>query len=375
MKKILILGVGNAQVDFIKYCKSVGFQVHACAYKNEGRGIKFVDFFSVINITDYEAIEKYIIKNKIDLVYSVGSDLAMPSVAIVSEKLSINHFISSQTALTCNNKILLREKLDNIKDGKYSIGYSYINNVSDVDDWNLFPAIIKPVDSQGQRGISLVNNHSEIEKALIIAADNSSTKTAIIEEYVDGYEISINSYIVNSKPLFLFITKRNSFVDYPGGIIKSHLYPASNITDKQQLRNLVDDICTNFEIKNGPVYFQIKINSKNIAKLIEVTPRFDGCHLWKFIKMLGGPDLFDITLKHLSGESLERFAENEFVFNNVNYAELSFFTQPPHTKMLQDKFIVSDKMKYFEWYYDDNEIVKPINNYQEKVGYQIIIDK
>ena len=109
MKKILILGTGNAQEDIIRYCKDEGFEVYACSYTSGDNAEKYADHFSLINITAIDEIIKYVVDNKIDLVYSVGSDLAMPSVAAVSERLDMPHFVSLNAAHICNNKNLLRE--------------------------------------------------------------------------------------------------------------------------------------------------------------------------------------------------------------------------------------------------------------------------
>lgn len=86
MKKVLILGAGNAQIDAIEYCKGQGYKVYGCSYTDTDKGIPYLDEFKQINIIDAEAVAEYVKDNGIDLVYSVGSDLAMPTVAKVSEK-------------------------------------------------------------------------------------------------------------------------------------------------------------------------------------------------------------------------------------------------------------------------------------------------
>jgi biotin carboxylase len=373
MKKILILGTGNAQVDFIKLCKEFGLYVYACSYKNEGRGIAYANEFALINITDFESVKQFVLQNKIDYLYSTGSDIALPTIANVAEELNLPRFISYNTAVTCNNKTLLRKSLSSLKDGKYSVKHKKISTVDDIHGWNIFPAIIKPVDSQGQRGITTVYNTDDISKAVDIALSNSISKAAIIEEFVEGFEISVNSYVVDNKPIIYFITERHSFEEYPGGIIKSHLYPTVRNVNELKVRELVDDIAQYLEISNGPMYFQIKIDKHQNPKLIEVTPRFDGCHLWRLIKTLGGPDLLSMSLKHLTSQNLNIDDIKNNQVKNVT-AQLSFFTQPPHTQMSRSGFCVNSKTVYSEWYYDDDEIIRPINNHQEKVGYEIILN-
>ena len=374
MKKILIPGTGNAQVDFIKHCKQKGYEVHTISYKDEGRGIDFADHFQLINITNTKAIEKYIREHSIDLIYTSGSDLAMPAISEVSEKLDLPHFVSANTSRICNNKILVRQKLSNLQDGNYSIKFSKITDPDKVNQWNTFPSIVKPADSQGQRGINLANNHGELKKAIKTALENSRTKTAIVEEFIDGFEISVNTYIFEKNPLFYFVTERLSFPEYPGGIIKSHLFPVKRKIDTEKIKKMVEEVSKELEIENGPAYYQIKINKQGNPKLIEVASRFDGCHLWRLISSMGGPDLFGVALNHLEGKDIKDHFPKKPEFKTVKHAELSFFTRKPFTRMKRNEYEVSPHAIYHEWYYEDGEAVRPVNSFMEKVGYQIIME-
>ena len=97
-KKLLILGTGNAQIDLIEYAKSIGLEVYACSYTNTDKGIPLADVFAQINIVDAEKIEGYVKENEIDYIYSVGSDIAVPTFCRVAERLNMFHFVSGKTA-------------------------------------------------------------------------------------------------------------------------------------------------------------------------------------------------------------------------------------------------------------------------------------
>ena len=87
MKTILILGIGNAQLDAVKVCKKMGMVVHTCSNTIYGAAKGVSDYFKLIDIVDLKQILKYTIENNIDILYSVGSDIAMPTICYVSEKL------------------------------------------------------------------------------------------------------------------------------------------------------------------------------------------------------------------------------------------------------------------------------------------------
>jgi biotin carboxylase len=367
--KILVLGTGNAQVDFIRFCKSKGLEVHSCSYKPEGKGIKYSDYFNVINILDEAAIEAYAKINDINLIYSTGSDMAMPAVMAVSKRLNLPFFVSPEIARICNNKTLLRQRLAKLPD--YNVHSKILSCPEDVNNWSIFPAIVKPADSQGQRGVQEVASKADLTEAFHKAIKHSNTNTAILEEYVDGFEISINLYVIEGEIKLLFISRRESFDEYPGGIIKSHSYPVTEKFDSARLKEMSSKVIKELEITNGPVYFQVKINRMGIPKVIEVTPRLDGCHMWRFIKELNGINLFDIILTHLITGSVDDrlfHAQQDY----LKPARLSFFTSKPNTKFHRSQFKEHDNAIYREWYYDNDEIIRPINGYADKVGYQII---
>ena len=98
MRKALILGTGAAQVDAIHYLREAGWWVIGCSYLREGPGLSLVHEFRQINITDVPALEELARNEGVELVYSVGSDLAMPAVARVGTALGLRRFISPALA-------------------------------------------------------------------------------------------------------------------------------------------------------------------------------------------------------------------------------------------------------------------------------------
>lgn len=373
MKRILVLGTGDAQVDFIKLCKEKDIEVHSCSHKPEGRGIRESDYFSIINITNSQSIIDYIKKEGINLVGSTGSDLAMCSSAIVSEQLSFPTLINSEIAKICNKKAELRKKLINLSE--YSVLYKELQKKSDLPSWNLFPAMVKPNDSQGQRGITKVYDSSALKSAYDLARTHSRSGSVIVEEFVDGKEISINVYLVNGEIKFQIITERISFMEYPGGIIKKHLYPVLFDLNMEEINKMIHSLLKYLEIKNGPVYMQVKISQSGKPKIIELTPRLDGCHLWRLIFELKGINLLDIFIEHLINGNVNDEAFHSTLKIVSKNAELSFFTSKPDTTFRKSDYLPDKSAVYNEWYYNDGDMIRTINGYQEKVGYQIVVDR
>ena len=365
-KKILVLGVGNFQVDAIRILKDGSHEVHALSYKDEGPGRAFVDKFDVVDIVDKESVKNYVIENNIEILYSIGSDIAMPTISYVSEVLDLPHFVNYKTASICQNKYRLRSYLGD--DFNCNIPFRRIKSINDIQYWKDYPCVLKPVDSQGQRGVFVLYSIADFYQYFEKSLKYSKSKELIVENFIDSPELSINAYIVDGTIVFIQTTDRLVFEDYPGGLVKEHRIPSVYNSNEMELKllNIVKLVANKLQILNGPVYFQIKIIDDS-PKLIEVTPRLDGCHIWRLIKEYCGVDLLDITFKHLLDNAVDL---KSFQKNILNTYKLTFLNEKPEKNVNRNIYQIKNPV-YLEWYYNQDEIVRPINNCFEKIGYYI----
>lgn len=364
--KILILGAGNAQIDAINYCKDHGLEVHGCSYTNNDTGIPFLDKFIQIDIKDVEAIKKYVLDNEIKYVYSVGSDLAMPTVMKVCEELGMRHFVSYETAIACKSKSLMRRTLGS--DFVGNIPFIECSTMEEALTFDAFPAMMKPTDSQGQRGCYRVETKEDIKAHFEDSLGYSVNKSVIIEKFIDGPEISVNAFMVKGKMAFALVSDRIVFEDLPGGIIKEHLLPSTftDDTSKEETLQMVNRACEKLNITDGPVYFQIKVEN-NHPFIVELTPRLDGCHMWNLINHYCKVNLLDITFTYLFNGKVE-IPEAQPVDEKM---KLAFMCAKPGTVFNRDKYVIGEN-EYITWYYKNGDIVKKMNGFMEKCGYQII---
>lgn len=362
--KILILGAGNAQIDLIKYCKSIGLETYGCSYTDTDKGIPFLDRFARINIVDADAIREYAVENQIDHIYSVGSDIAMPTACKVAEQLGKFSFVSSNTAEICCNKHMMRHAMG---DSRFNLPYIVCSSLKEAAKADFYPVMLKPVDSQGQRGVYLVHDKKQLEQCFDSSMSYSKSGQVILEKYVSGDEVSVNAYVKDGRVIFSIISDRESFKNLPGGIIKAHHLPSvyENTQTADKINSLVCQALEKLGISNGPAYFQIKVSDGD-PYLIEATPRLDGCHMWKLIDKYCGVNLLEFTIKHLLGEDIE-IADYK---PSKSPMHLEFFCQPPETVFDESKYggYFSD---YSLMYYNTGDKVRRLNGYMEKCGYRI----
>jgi len=368
-KKAIVLGIGNAQVDAIRYLKSKGWFVIGCSYQEEGPGLFLVDQFELIDIIDSAAIENLAAKEEVGFVYSIGSDISLPTIAKVSHSLGLPSFFTTEQAESLQNKVLLRKFLN--QNDVSPVNFISLHNLEDLRKWSIFPAIMKPVDSQGQRGVFLVESIEDLYEKFHQSLKYSKSKTIIIEEYLRGPEISANVFVYRGKIVFNLVSDRITVPGFPGGIPQSHQLPSKTCVGLQldKTTELITKCIEILGIQNGPVYFQIKLTSTG-PKIIEITPRLDGCHLWHLIRWFCGIDLLDMTFRLLTEQELELF-EFKQKFQSIH---LDFSYLKPGERYRDEGVNLPEHMIYHECYYSDGDIVQPVNGFLEKTGYVIIGD-
>lgn len=366
MKKAIVLGVGNAQVDLIRHLKSNGWWVIGCSYRREGRGLEDVDQFALLNITDADGIERLARAEKADLVYSIGSDLAMPTAARVASRLGLPSLVPAETAELLQNKLFLRGFLAG--HAISPIRHKGIREQGDLDDWTIFPAILKPVDNQGQRGVFLAASLEEARAGLEKSLQFSRSRALIIEEFLEGPEVSVNTFVVNGETVFNEVSDRLVVEGYTGGIPRGHIYPSVHCpeTVRREVQALTASCNRALGIQNGPVYYQAILTRKG-PRIVEVTPRLDGCHMWRLIKLTSGVDLLEASVRRLLGEAPPSLQ----VPPRMQPQYLGFYYLPPGRDFYRADHPPSAGAGHLEYYYSDGEAVRPINGYLEKVGYYI----
>ncbi|WP_324659164.1 ATP-grasp domain-containing protein [Bacillus cereus] len=369
-KRVLILGVAAVQMDAILELKKVGYETYACAMAKDGPGADVADHFAEINILDSEAIIDYIENNQISVVYSTGSDLAMPIASLISEKLEMPHFVSEKTARICNNKDLMRKTLGNDFEG--NVKFQVVK--SEDDELKMeFPFILKPADSQGQRGVKLVQNREEYVESYKAATEYSRSGLVILEQYISGPELSVNGYLVNGKVKYLVASDRETWPEYTG-LIHKHIVPTVNLTSNTTslLNSIIEAACAKLEIKNGPVYAQMKLE-EGMPYIIEITPRLDGCHMWNLLSYYNEVNLMKLTFEHLlNGDTSE--LENVKKNPNDKYI-LEFICQKPNTAAdyLAFENQIENSLDSFN-YYKQGDNIRPVNGKNDKIGYFIYKD-
>lgn len=305
MKKILFLGASQHQVPPIKYAKRKGHYVITCDYLPDNPGHKLADEAVNISTTDLEGVYELAKKLKVHGVVAYASDPAAPTQAYVAEKLGLigNPY---ESVLTLTRKDLFRSFLakHNFLVPKSTSFYLY----EEAKDWLkeiAFPAIVKPVDSSGSKGVTKIYDESELKSAFESALSFSREKKVVVEEFFirDGYQVAGDGFIVDGELAFRcwanehFDKLCNPLVpigeSFPS--IMADYTQAQAHSETQRLLNLLD-------MKSGALNFDYHYNADGDFSFLELGPRNGGNLIPEVIKYSTGVDLIKYSVDAALGE-------------------------------------------------------------------------
>lgn len=331
VKTALILGALAGQVDAVRTLQARGVSAHVCARDADGPGVQAADEFHITDITDITAVADLARRVRADIVYSVGSDIAMPTVAAVSEALGLPGFHSPEVTHLLRRKQAMRDLMNST--GISRVEYEVITSEDEANTWDRFPCVVKPVDAQGQRGISVVQHADEMRPAIREALAHAISRTAIIEDYLSGREISAHLIVDQGEMIFYLPSDRHVWDGPMVGVPRAHSLPLEPATEAyaEPLRQMLVELIHHLGVSNGPLYAQA-ICTPNGPRIVEIASRLDGCHLWRLLKHSTGIDILDAVFGRLLGEPWPDLS----MHTGVAPATLEFILDDPATVVTQD---------------------------------------
>ncbi len=273
-KKLVVIGANDFQNQLILKAKERGFETHVFAWQCGDIGERTADYFYPISITEKEQILEKCKEIQPDGIISIASDLASVTVNYVAEKLNLTGN-GIESSMMSTNKYLMRKAFERNGDPSPK-NYRSDEITDEVIDHLCFPLIIKPVDRSGSRGITKIEKKEELSTAVKLAEELSFDKKAMIEEFVEGEEFSVEYISYKGKHTFLALTKKYT-TGAPHFIETGHVEPASVSPEiLERVQKVVEHALDTLFIQNGASHSEIKIAADGTVKIIEIGGRMGG---------------------------------------------------------------------------------------------------
>lgn len=297
--KILVLAGGADQIALIKELKSRGHEVVLVDYFDNPPARSFADKHIVASTLDVERVKEIAINENVGLVCTACTDQALLTIANVSESLNLPCYLSYQTGLNVTNKSYMKKVMieNEIPTSKYIILDSVDLDV--IRDFQ-YPLVVKPVDCNSSKGVKRVDTSEELPKFLEEAISCSRTKTAIVEEFKVGVEISADFYIECGTAKYLSATNSFKIPNRKSFTILGSAYPTVDENQKEKLIKIANDIAKAFELDNCPLLIQLIANGDDI-NVIEFSARMGGGSKYRLIEVLSGVNIMSKYVDRILG--------------------------------------------------------------------------
>lgn len=303
-KRILFLGASAQQIPPIQYALEQGHYVITCDYLPENPGHKLAHEWHNVSTTDKEAVLELSQKLKIDGIVAYASDPAAPTQAYVAEKMGLvgNPY---ESVLILARKDLFRAFLakHDFLVPKSSSFYKLEPALEWLKEIGL-PAIVKPVDSSGSKGVTKITEIEHFKEAFEYALQFSREKLIVVEEFFvrDGYQVDGDGFMVDGSLIIAEGGNQhndhscNSFV--PTGISFPSIV---NDSKKELAKNTIEHCLQLMGFKNGAINFEYQFDVDGKFFLIEIGPRNGGNLIPEVIKYSTGIDLIKYTVDSALG--------------------------------------------------------------------------
>lgn len=283
MKKILLLGGSAQQVVAIKTAKRLGYYTVLCDYLPDNPGQYVADKYYNVSTTDIEAVYKVASEEKVEGILAYASDPAALPAAIVAERLGLPAN-SSEAVAILGVKHNFRKFL---ADNAFACPQNFtikpdteIDYIKEKIKGLHFPIVVKPTDSSGSKGVTVLHSVDGIASAIAVAESYSRNKVLIVEEFIESdFPAVIGGDIFVWDGKVILYGEMSCLRDgkYNGLIPVGKKSPAG--LNKKQITNIHNElqrIITLLDIHFGELNIEILLDKNDNVHFLELGPRAGG---------------------------------------------------------------------------------------------------
>lgn len=279
MKTLAIIGASYLQRPLVEKAREMGLRTICFAWAEGAVCKDIVDVFYPISIVEKEQILVICQQEKIDGICTIASDVAAPTVAYVVEQMGLVGN-SYEASLKANNKHLMRRAF--MDAGVPCPQYMCVDadhtqdRLWGIDNTMSLPLIVKPSDRSGSLAVNKVECWEDLSVAVEQAQSVSFRHEAMVEEYIDGREISVEFISYQGKHYPLQITDKVT-TGAPHFVELEHHQPSSLSPDMyQKIYAITNRALDALGVTNGASHSEYKITDDGRIAIMEIGARMGG---------------------------------------------------------------------------------------------------
>lgn len=405
-ERLMILGASRAQVGAIRSARRAGHRVVVVDRNPTAAGVAEADCFVCVSTFDEEGILAAARETRPAGILVVATDQPVLLASRVSAALGLPSALSPETAVLATNKAAMKDRL--VESGVPTPPYSVVRTAGELGSRVQLPAVVKPVDNQGQRGVSLCHGPAELPGAVDRARRNSRESVVLIEQYYQSTEVTLSGWVSDGRLAILAVTDRVTIPSETSlGVCAAHRFPSSHAgglgvgggsqgvggrgqaagggapgpgragpeITLQEIARLAHRIVSGFGIGSGPVYLQMLLGREGIV-VNEVACRLGGAFEDISLPLVTGIDILGRAIRECAGHAPPPLPTDEAGFVDAGGAfsvallyagegTIAGFSDPAVARSLPGVVAM-------EWLQPVGRTIATMRDSSQRVGYAVV---
>lgn len=371
MKTIMVVGAGLSQIPAINVAKVMGLKVVAIDGNPLAPGLNKAHFSEIVSTNDISKAIETAKKYDIDGVLTISTDSGVRTVAAVAHFMGLIG-IQPKSAEVATDKYLMRKRLveENVPSPNFGLACS-MEDAQEIATKIGFPLVIKPIDSSGSRGVKIAKNPIELWESYSYAKKYSPFGKVIVEEFMDGNEVSVETLTFKKNTTIVAITDKITS-NPPYFVELGHTIPSSLPEDMQkQICQVTKKGLQALGIDYGGGHTEIKITEDG-PKIVEVGARLGGWIAADMVPLSTGVDMVKECISIAMGN------KPNFKQKNSRGVALRVITSKDGKVSYikgEDKAKKAKGIIIFEIYIKKGDIINPLRSGFDRIGRVVAVGK
>ena len=377
-KTILFVGAGRHQRRAIARAQEFGLRVVAVDRNPDAAGLALADVGEVVDFQDLEGVIEVARKHAVDGALTVSADRAVPIVAAVTEELGLPT-IGTDVAHVMTHKIAMRRRLAEVgvPQPRFAAARDLASARAAAETVG-FPAVLKPADSGGQRGIFRLESIDDLDAHLHAALAESAGGEVVLERFHEGLELNGLVIARGGEPEVLTLSDRLRPPGVGFGVGWIHVYPTTIFGDALAEAERVAVHATRaLGLRDGIAFPQLLVTDEGVL-VIEVAARIPGGQMADLARHAVGVDLIEVALRQALGEPVPDDVARPRVQQPLAIRFLTASPGPlPTGRVVSigslDPVLAANGVVQAETYLQEGETIRPVRLDGDRRGYVIAV--
>lgn len=323
-KKIMLLGGIRYLLPVIKAAHEQGYYVITADYIPDNIAHKFSDEYVNVSIIDKEAVLRVAQEKQIDGIMSFGVDPGVVSASYVQNQMGLPSFGPFESVEILQNKDKFRAFLTehgfNVPKAK---GYTKAEDAMADAAIGDYPIIVKPTDAAGSKGVTRVDEPSQLKAAVEYAFEKSISGHIIIEDFIEkqGCSSDTDSFSVDGKLKFVSFCAQRFDLNATNPYTPAAYSWPSTFTNEQEayLTSEIQRLITLLGMKTNVYNIETRVGTNGKPYIMELTPRGGGNRLCEMLRYATGVDMITAMTRYIVGDSVPAIEQMPY---NGHWAEI-----------------------------------------------------